>query len=518
MFLITSAAYITSELATEFGKIPPSYLPLQNKRLYEHQLALLNTNETIVLSLPAGFPVNERDTEILESYCVTIVYVPEGFSLGQSIVYVLNVTAKYNEPLKILHGDTLFESLPDRSDTFLIGKASDNYAWAFSDDLKNEELVYAGYFAFSNQSLLIKSITESNYDFVKGILIYKHRKEVTEEISATWLDFGHANTYYRSRTRLTTQRFFNDLKIDGFSVIKYSTDNNKMLAEANWFSNLPIPLKRYIPALWNIGTDHQKSFYQIEYFYLSTLAELFVYGKNEFFIWQNILSACNDFIVDCMKFKAPVQLNISEKSNRLYSEKTKLRLQAFSLQNDIDLDREWIFNGTKTPSINIIEKEMSNYILQPTTEQQSIIHGDFCFSNILYDFRTKSIKVIDPRGIDVESNQTIYGDIRYDIAKLAHSVLGMYDFIIAGYFFYEENAQYDINFNLSSNPTLEKIQHFFIKSDFAGMDIQKACTYPILVHLFLSMLPLHKDNPLRQKAMLANALRLYVAFTEIKEK
>ena len=516
MFLITSAAYITSELATEYGKIPPSFLPLQNRRLYEHQLALFNTDETIVLSLPAGFAVSEKDSEIFELKKVKIVYVPEGFSLGQSIVYVLNVTAKYNEPLNILHGDTLFESLPALSDAYLIGKASDNYAWAFSDDLKNEEFVYAGYFSFSNQSLLIKSITESNYDFVKGILLYKHRKEVKEEMSNTWLDFGHANTYYRSRTHLTTQRFFNDLKIDGFSVIKYSSDKNKILAEANWFSNTPIALKKYIPALWNQGAEPDKSFYQIEYFYLSSLAELFVYGKNEYFIWQNILRSCNEFLVDCLQFSAPVHLNIAEKANRLYSEKTRLRLQTYAKENGVDLDKEWIYNEIKVPSLNEIVKEMNSLISVPSAEQQSIIHGDFCFSNILYDFRTKSIKVIDPRGVDVEGAQTIYGDIRYDIAKLAHSVIGMYDFIIAGYFVYEEMDPYNISFSVFSNPTIQKIQHFFVNNQFAGMSTHKACTYPILVHLFLSMLPLHKDNPLRQKAMLANALRLYVEFKESK--
>ncbi|MEP7110019.1 MAG: hypothetical protein ABI760_18635 [Ferruginibacter sp.] len=518
MFLITSAAYITSGLATEYGRIPPSFLPLQNKRLYEHQLALLKPDEAIVLSLPAGFVISEKDNEILELHKVIIVYVPEGFSLGQSIVYVLNVTARYNEPLNILHGDTLFESIPWKPDAYLIGKASDNYPWASSEDIKNDEFVYAGYFSFSNQSLLIKSITESNYDFVNGILLYKHRKEVKEEMSDTWLDFGHANTYYRSRTHLTTQRFFNDLKIDGFSVIKYSNDNNKIQAEANWFSNMPVALKRYIPALWNSGTDLNKSFYQIEYFYLSSLAELYVYGKNEFFIWQNILSACNEFLMDCMKFTAPVQLNIAEKANRLYSEKTLLRLQTYAKETGIDLDRGWIYNGIHIPSLNTMVEELNSFISVPSIDQQSIIHGDFGFSNILYDFRTKSIKVIDPRGIDVEGNQTIYGDIRYDIAKLAHSVMGMYDFIIAGYFSYVEEGEYNIKFSVFSNPTIEKIQDFFKTNSFAGMNIREACTFPILVHLFLSMLPLHKDNLLRQKAMLANAFRLYLEFREFKEK
>ena len=36
--------------------------------------------------------------------------------------------------------------------------------------------------------------------------------------------------------------------------------------------------------------------------------------------------------------------------------------------------------------------------------------------------------------------------------------------------------------------------------------------YPIMINLFLSMIPLHSDNNLRQKAMLANALKLYLTF------
>ena len=75
------------------------------------------------------------------------------------------------------------------------------------------------------------------------------------------------------------------------------------------------------------------------------------------------------------------------------------------------------------------------------------MHGDFCFSNILYDFKSQSIKVIDPRGLSGDGKeQSIYGDLRYDVAKLAHSVIGKYDFIIAGRFSYSEESQHDMNF------------------------------------------------------------------------
>ena len=35
------------------------------------------------------------------------------------------------------------------------------------------------------------------------------------------------------------------------------------------------------------------------------------------------------------------------------------------------------------------------------------IHGDFCFSNIMFDFRSNRIKTYDPRGIDFSDTITL---------------------------------------------------------------------------------------------------------------
>ena len=62
MILITSGAYIDSSLASEFGYIPPCMLPVQNKRLYEHQINLIRNHfgkdEKVVLSLPKSYSMN----------------------------------------------------------------------------------------------------------------------------------------------------------------------------------------------------------------------------------------------------------------------------------------------------------------------------------------------------------------------------------------------------------------------------------------------------------------------------
>ena len=147
----------------------------------------------------------------------------------------------------------------------------------------------------------------------------------------------------------------------------------------------------------------------------------------------------------------------------------------------------------------------------------SVIHGDFCFSNILFDFKTQSIKIIDPRGIDVNGNQTIYGDIRYDVAKFAHSVLGLYDFIIAGRYSLKFNTPHDIEFDVFQDETILEIQNSFLSLRIGELSLKELNTYPILIHLFLSMLPLHNDNTDRQKALLANAFRIYVDYKKMKK-
>jgi len=55
----------------------------------------------------------------------------------------------------------------------------------------------------------------------------------------------------------------------------------------------------------------------------------------------------------------------------------------------------------------------------------SMIHGDCCFSNILYGADRNIIRFIDPRGSFGKVG--IFGDIRYDVAKLQHSVDGLYE-------------------------------------------------------------------------------------------
>ena len=512
MILITSAAYISPGLISEFGKLPPAMLPVKNKRLYEHQLALFPNEHIKVLSLPVSYTLTEYDAKRLDELTVKVIHVPDNLTLGESVVYVLNVLSQYSEHLKILHGDTLFSKLPEERDGYTVSTSDIDYAWSKTD---NDLEVMTGFFAFSNQSLLIRKITEKGYRFIDGVRAYGEDLSLKKIQSSDWLDFGLVNSYYRSISKMTTERAFNNLLVDRYSLTKSSKEVRKILAEANWLKSLPNEMKHYAPAIWESGEKDGVGYYTIEYYYLSSLANLFVFGKNPDFVWKDIINACIEYINDEAKYIPEHAEEIAIGNDDLYAPKTKLRLDKYAAQTGLDLSHEWVLNGIKVPSLKQIIEETNALITKKEIKFVCLMHGDFCFSNILYDFKSMSIRVIDPRGIDSKGNNSIYGDLRYDVAKLAHSVLGMYDFIIGGMFHYEQKEEYDITFGFEKNDLLASIQAYFNTQSFAGYTLEQLSTYPILIHLFLSMLPLHNDNPARQKAFLANALRLYIQFKNL---
>jgi hypothetical protein len=137
------------------------------------------------------------------------------------------------------------------------------------------------------------------------------------------------------------------------------------------------------------------------------------------------------------------------------------------------------------------------------------MHGDFCFSNILYDSRSRRIKVIDPRGYIGPGAPTIYGDPCYDLAKLAHSIVGRYDHIIAGRYTMSANDGYRLSISFERAPQQEWLEKLFAELVATRTGLARQEVHAVMIGLFLSMLPLHADRPDRQRAFIANALRLF---------
>lgn len=520
MFLIMSAAFVGQELESEFGKIPPSFLPLGNRRLFQHQVSLAPQGVDVYLSVPESFAIMPIDREWLEDRNVTILLTPDNLSLGASLVAAVNISGHtLDTPLHVLYGDTLFRQLPVGDDIIGMSDAKGSYNWAAltSDNVhwlkssNNSQLNYAqkimdGYFKFSNPRELVKSITQSEWSFIEGLNKYHLAIGLTPIESEGWLDFGHVNTYYNSKAEFTTQRAFNELTITPKWIEKSSIKNDKIAAEANWFSSIPYELRGNTPQYLGSECKDEKTSYRLEYLHLTALNELFVFSELPSHIWTHIISSCLEFLTLCQKYSASAE-DSTNSLDVLFSKKTEQRLNEYCLSKNITMDCLWNVNGNGAVSLKEIITDSQNNL--PTiVKDQTVLHGDFCFSNILYDFRAAKIKTIDPRGMTPESEKTIYGDLRYDIAKLSHSILGLYDLIIAGYYKIEVLDK-SIILEIAQKKSHRETQQKFIQlvEDKFGLTSQNL--YAMQIQLFLSMLPLHSDNPKRQQALFANAFRLH---------
>ena len=523
--IIASAAYLDPQLEAEFGRIPPSFLPLGGIRLYQHQYRLLNDlNARLILSLPENFILPEHDRRELDYLGVEVLPVPEGLSLGASLVYVMNLAACAGGPVSILHGDTLLRGVDlNRFDAVSIGPNQVGYEWGqvylaedntLLSEVRNGALldkrlsILTGWFSFHDGFSLIQSITKKSGHFLDGILHYAEKNKLRAVHADEWFDFGHADTYYQSRRRITTQRSFNELQITKRNVVKRGDNTEKISAEASWFEQLPGKLRIHVPAILAYERSKDQTSYTLEYLHLPTLSELFVFGRLPVGAWTKIFNSANE-VLTCLS-DCSYDTNFIENIGDIYQKKTINRLDQFSRASGVSISDECRLNGFPLPSIERMVEIAGAMIPSATSIHLGLIHGDFCFSNLLYDHRADLIKMIDPRGLSENGKQTIYGDRRYDIAKMYHSVIGRYDHIISGRYQLIKNSQLDYNFILPHDPLLLDIEAEFNLHRFLGFSIEDSSANAICVLLFLSMLPLHSDRPDRQDAFLANAMRLFL--------
>lgn len=512
MIVVTSAAYISHEFRAEFGAIPPCMLPIGNRRLYEHQIGELDTafpDESLYVSLPESFPLSDADAERFAEASADVVRVPDDLSLAEAVLYVINSVGCYDDQLRILHGDTLIYDIPGGLDVVAVSETQNDYNWEIESVGGKDETVWSGFFSFSDARLLARALTISRCHFGNAVRAYDEERALERVSVAQWLDLGHINTYYASRARMTTERAFNDLHIGDGRVWKSGTDEQKILSETYWYGNVPPAIRRYCPQLLDCGQSDGRPFYTLEYLHLPPLNELYVHGRNPLFFWESIFSRIDNFLDVCV---AEADLRhadmLQAESEKLFGEKTWRRLALFSERCDFDIDHPMVYNGFPLPSLREIAALCIDRV-QCGSPVPGVMHGDLCFSNILFDGRAGDIKVIDPRGANPDGKLTIYGDMRYDLAKLAHSVLGLYDFIIADAMQLQQSGRYDLLLDIHVESRVAQVQRAFAARYFLKGRIAIADLYPHMILLFLSMLPLHADNARRQMAFVANALRLY---------
>lgn len=532
--LIMSGAYVGQELAAEFGMIPPAFLPVGVGRLYDLQIELfrktLGERESIYLTLPESFELSQYDKDALRERNVSLLFVPDDKTLGEAVIYAINMLASGPVSVRVLNGDTMFEKLPIETDCVVTHEDSDDYSWAvvkhrnflvenFSQIRPSSEEavvspVACGFFSFSSSISLIRSLVVAKYNFVDALNIYNNIYKIKVVPVDFWYDFGHLQNYFHSRRLVTTARSFNSMEITKYTVKKSSSDHFKMAAEANWLKSIPEAIQPYGVRIFNSGMseDKSKSYYSTDYQYAPNLAELFVFSRVGRLTWNKILNSCADFLQAASLYRGGVPRD-SYLSNLVHN-KTNDRINAYANNVGFDLDHPLSINGKGFPSMREIVRKLQGYVKDDPTQFSTVMHGDFCFSNILYNSRTQRISVIDPRGYVFPDKAEIYGDIRYDIAKLSHSIIGFYDLIVAGRYSLSSQSPYEMTLEFEHVPVRSWLKRKFSRLKIAGVATNSKEVQAITALLFVSMLPLHADRPDRQRAFIANAVRLYSKIEE----
>lgn len=109
-----------------------------------------------------------------------------------------------------------------------------------------------------------------------------------------------------------------------------------------------------------------------------------------------------------------------------YFNKTMSRLSIIQDLVPFARDREIVVNGRKCRNVFYYKKELEEKLdqMKYNCNHFAFIHGDCTFSNLMVK-EDNSPVLIDPRGYFGFTE--LYGDIRYDWAKLYYSIVGNYD-------------------------------------------------------------------------------------------
>ncbi len=380
-----------------------------------------------------------------------------------------------------------------------------------------------------------KAILQSDLRPLNGSIVqycFAHVNQHSQDIILKDKD-GSSFQHRFEEDGLVASRCFNQVSIDTKTgvVTKQSSSVKKLQQEVSFYQQLPQQLQIYFPRLIDSSSNQinqtqskenenkqTSAWYSLEYYPYKSLSQYFVYYTLPLTYWSDVfdrlLAIHQQFVAVTPTYNqpnnsTPKTLLDSQQLNDFYIEKLHQRLvqakENTALATILNASNICINNKTLM-GINRLLPWLKQQIKRLSKNVKSgFIHGDLCFSNILFEPASGVIRLIDPRGEFMGSvNQ---GDSRYDLAKLLHSVHGRYDFIINDLFVLQQD-ELQFNFNTPQTPYLDQLEQLLFNS--LKQHTSYAINDLILLEslLFLTMLPLHDDQPKRQIAFLLTGLKL----------
>lgn len=332
-----------------------------------------------------------------------------------------------------------------------------------------------------------------------------------------WYDCGSPDNLMQSRKRLLPAREFNRIYVDELmgTVTKRSDMSEKFADEISYYQLLPRDLQVLFPRILDSDAHGAEPFVTMEYYGYPTLSELFVFENLDHRVWRGVFEHLLAVVQRCTSYSKPADRASFDYMYRLRVDDrvARLRRSGPELAALVEGYPELIVNGQRVRNFSeiwpAVATLMDRLIL---AEKAHIVHGDLCFSNILYDINSRLVKLIDPRGSF--GAKGVYGDSRYDIAKLYHSVHGLYDFLINDLFHFQREGR-EIEFRVFVPDEVQRIRKAFDEVFFGEFDRQEILLIEGL--LFVTMGALHYDHPRRQMAMYITGLSIWNSLPALAE-
>lgn len=531
--VIIPAAKIVPEELQKLGKLPGIIYPVNQKitfdYLYEEYKKHCSSMDIIC------FEKADKVQRRLKNYLgekVNIKVLPELRDLGHTIYFALKDVV---DTVIINFADTIvLDNVAEiKEDAFFCQEDYMSDTWTYFDEkdgrivriydkepVKEEvrKKLFVGVFQFTDAACFRKCL-ESAFKqdslqistFYYALQEYSKIHPMRPVLTNNWFDIGHEDKYYNSKLEVRA-REFNHITIDKNRGIlkKTSDDKDKFIGEIKWYLKLPADVEYVRPRIFNYSTSYVNPYVSMEYYAYHTVHELFLYGDLTLQQWIDIFNRIR-FVCDDFKRYTVQDANIRQALEEMYLTKT---LQRFEKMKK---DERFIaffgspitVNGKRYLPLNevIIALEKAIPEMLYDVDTFNIIHGDLCFANIMVDSNFSFIKMIDPRG--KFGVYDIYGDFRYELAKLFHSVDGKYDFIIKDLFDLDYNTETScINYRIQDRKREFDLYKVFLNTFAAeiGNDLRKVELIEAL--LFLSMIPLHGESMRHQMVMLGTGLEI----------
>lgn len=300
--------------------------------------------------------------------------------------------------------------------------------WEYKDGEFKEEISkkygVAGFFLFTDKRKL-EDIPDSG-ELVRWMKMQQKKFKVVS--LAGTREFGILEEY--KKLKQVKCRPFNKISVEDGILTKVPLDNQGeklALNEQAWYEKAKSFNISVLPKIYNVSP------LKMEYVRGENIYDG-KYSKKE---KESILKV----VVDSLKSLHGAETIPSDTFSlkEAYYNKTMKRLAKIEDLVPFARDKEITINGKKCRNVFYYKRELEHRLERLKCGHFSFIHGDCTFSNLMIRENGEPV-LIDPRGYFGYTK--LFGDERYDWAKLYYSIIGNYDLFNLGKFRLEIGGGY----------------------------------------------------------------------------